>query len=204
MKTDSIIDPETPISSEVGRGGSAVRDLILAVEFMRCACEQAEGKKKRDRERLSRAMSVGIRINARHKHLLDDYQKETFWEDVEMMPRAVGLAQKSTRPQRTRSPNAMPIINQNRSRKPSPTRELVGVDVPRLVGRHYRVTWRWDDPTSERHGELVTSNVYCPIGKAREFWETHNRSRVVRVRLTYPNRQKSRLPNANVDAPAHD
>jgi hypothetical protein len=64
---------------------------MLAVEYMRSVCEHAEGRRKLDQKMLSRAMSVGTRINARHKHLLDDYQKATFWEEVALMPSSVGL-----------------------------------------------------------------------------------------------------------------
>jgi len=52
----------------------------------------------------------------------------------------------------------------------------------RLIGRHYRVTWRWVDPKSPRHGDLVESNYYGPIGSARDFWKQYYpRSPVVRV-----------------------
>ena len=55
---------------------------MTAIESMRMACEHAEGKTKRDKERLSHAMSIGITVNAKHAGLLPDYQKESFWDDV--------------------------------------------------------------------------------------------------------------------------
>ena len=59
-----------------------IRELMLAVEFLRAACEHSEGRLKLDRARLKRATSVGIRTNARFKHLCPDYQRPTFWQDV--------------------------------------------------------------------------------------------------------------------------
>ena len=78
-------------------GSATVRELMLAVEYMRRACEHAAGRTKIDRERLGRAMSVGIRINARFAELLGDYQRESFWQDVAQLPASVGLTAKDGR-----------------------------------------------------------------------------------------------------------
>lgn len=68
-----------------------VRDLMLALEYLRYACEHAEGKKAADRKMLSRAMSVGTRVVAKHKDLLKDYQMESYWAGVWESPANVGL-----------------------------------------------------------------------------------------------------------------
>ncbi len=68
-----------------------VRELMVALEYLRFACEHAEGKNAKERRMLSRAMSVGIRVGAKHKDLLGDYQRETYWEEVWGIPAKVGL-----------------------------------------------------------------------------------------------------------------
>ena len=74
--------------------------------------------------------------------------------------------------------------------------EASGGRVPRLVGRHYRVTWLWNDTQSPRHGELVTSNYYGPIGSAKDFYKRHRPGlKVVKVRMTHPHKRQSGLPN---------
>jgi hypothetical protein len=88
--------PETELKEETGEGCpgatcSALRELMLALEYLRYACEHAEGRRKLDDKMLSRAMSVGIRINAKYAHLMDDHQKGTYWEEVWSLPARVGL-----------------------------------------------------------------------------------------------------------------
>jgi hypothetical protein len=61
---------------------SAIRQLMVAVEYMRYACEHSEGKTTTDCARLIKAMSVGIRINAKLAHMVPDYHRDSFWDDV--------------------------------------------------------------------------------------------------------------------------
>ena len=65
---------------------------MLALEYLRFACEHAEGKNAKERKMLSRAMSVGIRVGAKHKALLGDFQRDTYWEDVWAIPEKFGLS----------------------------------------------------------------------------------------------------------------
>jgi len=67
-----------------------VRELMLAVEFIRSACEHTEGASVIDADRLLLGVSVGIRVNAKYKHLLADYQKDTFWNEVMKLPARLG------------------------------------------------------------------------------------------------------------------
>ena len=60
-----------------------IRKLIVTIEFMRRACEHAEGKTKKDRELLTKAMSIGIRTNEEYKNFVEDYHKPSFWKDVD-------------------------------------------------------------------------------------------------------------------------
>lgn len=61
---------------------TVIRELMTAIEFMRAACEHASGETVDDSMRLREAMSVGIRMNARHARQLEDYQQPSFWADV--------------------------------------------------------------------------------------------------------------------------
>lgn len=69
-----------------------IRNLMATIEFMRMACEHAEGKTKGDRRRLSDAASVGMRTNDKYSDEILDYQQDTFWEDVKKIPNYVGLS----------------------------------------------------------------------------------------------------------------
>lgn len=82
------MNPKKPIGAEK----DVVRDLMLALEYLRYACEHSEGKRKIDRDRLTRAMSVGSRITSRHAHLISDYQRGSYWEEMWEMPASVGLS----------------------------------------------------------------------------------------------------------------
>jgi hypothetical protein len=68
-----------------------IRELMLALEYSRHVCEHADGKNARESDLLARAMSVGIRIGARHKSLVTDFQQESYWKDVWAIPVSVGL-----------------------------------------------------------------------------------------------------------------
>ena len=70
---------------------SAVRELMVAIEFMRSTCEHTEGRDDINDQMLSRAMSVGIRMNARYSHLLEDYHKDSFWADVSGVARVLDI-----------------------------------------------------------------------------------------------------------------
>lgn len=67
-----------------------IRNLMVTIEFMRRVCEHAEGKTKKDRELLTRAMSVGIRTNEKYKIFVEDYHKSSFWKDVDAVSDLVG------------------------------------------------------------------------------------------------------------------
>jgi hypothetical protein len=62
-----------------------VREIMLALESLRFACEHAEGKKDSDRQRLQFAMSLGIRTLEKHKAMIPDFQKESYWQEVHIM-----------------------------------------------------------------------------------------------------------------------
>lgn len=66
-----------------------IRDLLVALEFLRCACEHSDGRTKNDEKQLATAMCVGIRVGAAHAHLIADYQKPSFWRDVYALPEKV-------------------------------------------------------------------------------------------------------------------
>ena len=74
-----------PPGEEVCDESNAVRETMLALEGLRFACEHAEGKKEDDRKMLISAMSLGIRILNKHKHRLPDFQRESYWKEVQMM-----------------------------------------------------------------------------------------------------------------------
>ena len=68
-----------------------IRELMLAVEYMRVVCEQANGRNRTEETRLSRATSVGIRTNSKFKHLCPDYQSKGFWDNVAELPTALQI-----------------------------------------------------------------------------------------------------------------
>ncbi len=68
-----------------------VRDLMVTLEYLRAACELSEGKRKMDNIFLTRGMNAGIGTLQRYKHLILDYQRKTYWDDVwEVGDRLVG------------------------------------------------------------------------------------------------------------------
>jgi hypothetical protein len=69
-----------------------VRELMATIEYMRVACEHAEGATPDDQERLAMAMRVGIRMNAKHAGQVADYQMPSFWDDVRGIPASLSLA----------------------------------------------------------------------------------------------------------------
>lgn len=86
MKPKPTKKERTTMNPQTNKDSNPIRELMLAVEYLRSACEHSEGKTQDDRERLAKAMSVGIRINAKYAHLLPDYQQETFWREVKALP----------------------------------------------------------------------------------------------------------------------
>jgi hypothetical protein len=66
-----------------------VRELMLAVEFMRFACEHARGRSLEDQQRLDSAIRVGINVNRKHASLIEDYQNDTYWLDVNKLARRI-------------------------------------------------------------------------------------------------------------------
>lgn len=65
---------------------------MLALEYLRYACEHSEGKRKIDRERLTRAMRVGSLMTSRYSHLTHDHQRGTYWEGMWEIPASLGLS----------------------------------------------------------------------------------------------------------------
>lgn len=61
---------------------AAIRELMVALEALRTICEHTEGRTEDDEKRLELGMRIGIRANAKFKHLIPDYQSEGFWADV--------------------------------------------------------------------------------------------------------------------------
>ena len=72
-----------------------VRELMTAVEYMRRACEHAQGRTTGDEEMLWRASRVGIRINKKYADQIDGYKGELFWQQVNELPSRLGLAPSS-------------------------------------------------------------------------------------------------------------
>lgn len=70
---------------------AAIRDLLLAIEYMRSICENAEGRSHVDRLGLAIAMRVGIRMGARYGAQITDYQMDSFWDDVRALPKSLDL-----------------------------------------------------------------------------------------------------------------
>jgi hypothetical protein len=64
---------------------AAVRDLALALEYARVACEHAEGRRATDRDQLARAVAVATRSLAVAGGLLSDFQRPSYWRDVAML-----------------------------------------------------------------------------------------------------------------------
>jgi len=59
-----------------------VRDLMVTLEYLRAACELSYGKRKMDNIFLTQGMSAGIGTLQRYKHLIPDYERKTYWDDV--------------------------------------------------------------------------------------------------------------------------
>jgi hypothetical protein len=59
---------------------------MLAVEYLRVCCEHTDGRTVKDREALTKGMSLGIRVNWKYKNQIPDYQRETFWDDLTALP----------------------------------------------------------------------------------------------------------------------
>ena len=68
-----------------GEESATVRELMLALEALRFACEHAEGKNQDDSDMLTAAMSLGIRKLEKHKGLVSDFQRESYWDEVRLM-----------------------------------------------------------------------------------------------------------------------
>lgn len=73
-----------------------LRELMLALEYLRRACEHAEGKDKHEFLHLQAAMSVGCRVLAKHGHLLEDFQGEPYWQEVRSLPWTLGIIPQGT------------------------------------------------------------------------------------------------------------
>jgi hypothetical protein len=71
---------------------STIRELLCALEYLRRVCEHAEGKKRVDRERLTMAMRVGSKVGFKHRSKIPDYQRDSYWVDVDSLPESLGLA----------------------------------------------------------------------------------------------------------------
>jgi hypothetical protein len=71
---------------------TTVRELMATIEYMRMACEHAQGATAEDQARLCLAMRVGIQINAKHASKLSDYQMDSFWNDVAEIPDSLFLS----------------------------------------------------------------------------------------------------------------
>ena len=65
---------------------AVIRELMLALEFTRSACEHVTGETKEDCDRLAAAMSVGIRVLGKHRALAPDFHMPTWWEAVRALP----------------------------------------------------------------------------------------------------------------------
>lgn len=59
-----------------------VRELIMTVEYLHSVCELTDGKLKADRYALFVGMRVGIAVLQNYKHLIPDYQRQSYWDDV--------------------------------------------------------------------------------------------------------------------------
>jgi hypothetical protein len=68
-----------------------IRELVVAVEYLRGACEHSEGATVLDTEALTLAMSVGIRVSHKYGDLVPDYQRESFWAEVRGLPDRLGV-----------------------------------------------------------------------------------------------------------------
>jgi hypothetical protein len=65
----------------------SIRELVVAVEFLRAVCEHAEGLMPVDRDKLRIGMRVGTRIAGKYgRGFLDNYQRESFWSEVRGLP----------------------------------------------------------------------------------------------------------------------
>lgn len=73
---------------------NTVRNLVLAVEYMRFACEHAESVSDAEMDRLGIAMSVGIVAGEAARNLVTDYQRPTFWEAVRELPQRLGIPER--------------------------------------------------------------------------------------------------------------
>lgn len=81
-----------------GMTQETLRELMLALEFLRWACEHAEGKDRHEALLLQAAMSVGCRVLAKHGHLLEDFQREPYWQQVRSLPWTFGIIPQGTPP----------------------------------------------------------------------------------------------------------
>jgi hypothetical protein len=81
----------TELTAELERNRLVIRELMLAVEYLRVCCEHTEGRTVKDREALSKGMCLGIDINSKHKNQIPDYQMKTFWADLKALPPTLGI-----------------------------------------------------------------------------------------------------------------
>ena len=68
-----------------GEESAAVRELMLALEGLRFICEHVHGKEDQDDQVLRVGMSLGIKTLAKHKGLVSDFQRESYWDEVRVM-----------------------------------------------------------------------------------------------------------------------
>jgi len=59
-----------------------VRELMLALEILRSACENAKGSSTSDRQRLFHGQILASRVIYRNRHHVPDWQKDSYWDDV--------------------------------------------------------------------------------------------------------------------------
>lgn len=70
---------------------SEIREMMLALEYMRVVCEHAMGKNARDRDMLADGMSVGIRTLHKFKDHCSDFHLRSYWDDVNRVAEALGI-----------------------------------------------------------------------------------------------------------------
>ena len=64
---------------------STIRDLMLVIERLRRICEHSEGADEASSAALCLGMSLARECNDHHKGLISDYQRDSFWVDVDAL-----------------------------------------------------------------------------------------------------------------------
>lgn len=77
--------------SNGSRGLPVIRELVLTLEYLRFACEHAEGKGAADEKMLKLAMRVGIRVLSKHSKHVPDFQQRSYWEEMREITTRLGL-----------------------------------------------------------------------------------------------------------------